>query len=215
MNMYNFKNEPVSSITHLVGASLSIIGLVFLVIISALKGNVWHIISFSIFGAALVLLYLASTLYHFFDINTKAKNVFRRIDHSMIYVLIAATYTPVCLTALRGVWGWSILVVIWTIAITGISLKSSGVMMKGGLSMISYILMGWVIVIAIFPLSKIIPLSNILWLLLGGIFYTIGASFFYFEKEEQKKIWGPHETFHIFVILGSVAHYVFVIKYLI
>src|SRR5512137_1904812 len=105
--VHDFKNEPTSSIIHLVGASLSIIGLVFLIVYGVLYGSIWHVIGFSIFGGGLLMLYLASTLYHFFDGKTITKKVFLRIDHSMIFVLIVSTYTPVCLTVIRGAWGYS------------------------------------------------------------------------------------------------------------
>lgn len=214
--IYNFKNEPTSSILHLVGAALSLIGLVFLIIIGALKGDIWHVISFSVFGVGLFLLYLASTLFHFFNNDTITKKVFERLDHSMIYVLIAATYTPVCLTALRGVFGYSIFIAIWVIAIIGISLKSTGVLKPGFWSTVLYVLMGWIIVIVIFPLIKIVHLSGVFWLLIGGIFYTIGAIFYQFDQVgSHTKIWGHHETFHVFVLLGSISHYIFVINYLV
>ena len=213
---YNFKNEPVSSLIHLIGASLSIIGLIFLIIIGALKGNTVHVVSFTIFGVGLVLLYLASTLFHYMDKDTISKKVFERLDHSMIYVLIAATYTPICLVALNNIWGYSIFGAVWTLAIVGISLKSSGVLRPGFWSTFLYVIMGWIIVIAIVPLQKIIPLKSLLWLLVGGIFYTIGA--FFYQKDQvgaRDKIWGYHETFHVLVILGSISHYIFIIKYLI
>lgn len=211
-----FKNEPTSSITHLVGAALSIMGLIVLILLGAFKGTVWHVVGFTIFGVGLVLLYSASTLYHFFNMETKTKEIFKIIDHSMIYVLIAATYTPICLTILRGAFGWTILGIVWTIAIIGIILKSLGFLKSGVFSTIIYLLMGWVIVIAVFPLLKIVHLSGFLWLLAGGIFYTVGAVFYqYDELGSHTKLWGPHETFHIFVIFGSIMHYIFIIKYLI
>lgn len=144
------------------------------------------------------------------------KKVFERLDHSMIYVLIAATYTPVCLTALRGMFGYIVFISIWIIAIIGISLKSTGVLKPSFWSTILYIVMGWIIVIVIFPLYKIVSLNGVLWLLAGGIFYTVGAVFYQFDQVgAHTKIWGYHETFHVFVLLGSISHYIFVIQYLI
>ncbi len=212
----NLKNEPTSSILHLVGASLSVVGLVALILLGAFKGTVWHVVGFTVFGVGLFLLYLASTLYHFFNDGTKAKKVFERIDHSMIYVLIAATYTPICLTILRGTMGWIILSAVWITAIVGITLKSAGVLKPGLFSTIIYVLMGWVIIAAFFPLINIIHISGFLWLLLGGIFYTVGAVFYQFDEVgSHTKAWGPHETFHVFVMLGSIMHYAFMILYLV
>ena len=213
-----FKNEPISSILHLIGALLSIAALVILIVYASLHGTAWHIIGFSIFGVALILLYTASTLFHFFKTDSKAKEVFLRIDHSLIFVLIAATYTPVCLTVLRGSWGWSIFGVVWAIALAGIVIKSCGFGIKGWFSTVIYIFMGWVMVIAIFPLLKVIPLAGFLWLLFGGIFYTVGALFFGLDvKYPRKKNWGFgfHELFHVFVMLGSFSHFWFIMNYLI
>jgi len=210
-------NEPVSSITHLVASLFSVAALVILIVFATLYGTVWHIVGFSIFGAALILLYTSSTLYHFFNVGSKAKKVYQRIDHSMIFVLIAATYTPICLTVLRGPWGWSIFGVVWTIAAVGIVLKSCGIGLKDGVSAFMYVLMGWVIVVALYPLLKAVPLSGFYWLLAGGLFYTSGVLFFSLETmfpRKRKWSFGMHEIFHIFVILGSFSHFWFVINYL-
>lgn len=213
-----FKNEPLSSLLHLIGACLSVIALIILVGYALVYGTVWHVVGFSIFGAALILLYTASTLFHFFRIGSKVKNIFLRIDHSFIYILIAATYTPVCLTVLRGPWGWSILGIVWTMAALGITLKARGIGIFGWFSTVIYVIMGWVIVVAIFPLLKVISLSGFLWLLFGGISYTVGALFFGLDiKYPRKSNWsfGFHELFHVFVMVGSFLHFWFMMNYLI
>ncbi len=210
-----FLNEPLSSLIHFIGALLSIAALIVLIALAATKGTAWHVVGFSIFGAGLILLYSASALFHFFNISTKAKRVFGRIDHSMIFVLIAATYTPICLTILRGIWGWSILGVVWAIAATGISLKSSGVMMNKWLSTSIFIGMGWIMLIATYPLLKVISFQGFLWLLIGGISYTIGAAFYVLgEKMPRKRMFDYHEIFHLFVLAGSICHFWFMIHYL-
>lgn len=204
-----YRNEPWSAIIHLIGTLLAITGLVLLVVFAAIKATAWHVVTFSIFGASMVLLYLASTLYHFFFRDKKTvKEVFRRIDHSMIFVLIAGTYTPICLVSIRGGWGWSFFGIIWALAATGISLKSSGVKMSEWFSTTLYVLMGWLIVIAVYPLSKSLPLDALILLLLGGVFYSVGAVFYYIDsKVERKKAFWLHEMFHLFVIAGTLSHF--------
>lgn len=208
-------NEPLSSLTHLIGALLSIIALVILIITAVDKGTVWHVVGFSIFGAGLILLYSASTLFHFFNRFTRTKKVFERIDHSMIFVLIAATYTPVCLTLLRGPWGWTVFGIVWAIAIAGISLKSSGVMMGKRLSTSIYVGMGWIVIIAIYPLLKLISIEAFSWLFAGGISYTVGAVFYHLgEKIPRRRMFDLHEIFHLLVLAGSFLHFWFILKYL-
>lgn len=213
---YSF-NEPLSSLTHLVGAVFSVAALVILIVYAVIYGTAWHVVSFTIFGAALVLLYTSSTLFHFFSVFSKAKTVFQRIDHSMIYVLIAATYTPLCLTVFRGAWGWSIFGVVWGLAVLGIIFKSCGIGFGSKISAILYILMGWLMVVAIYPLLKVISLAGFFWILAGGIFYTVGVLFFGLEKifpRKSKWSFGMHEIFHLFVLAGSFSHFWFVINYL-
>lgn len=213
--------DPVSGLTHAFGALASIVGLVFLIIFAAFysKEIAWDIVSFSIFGLGLILLYTFSALYHLLNIKEKASNVLRKFDHIMIYVLIAATYTPICLGPLRGGWGWSIFGVVWGLAVLGIILTSVWLKAPRWLTTGIYLAMGWTVIIAAYPMitifSELNSLGALLWLLAGGIFYTIGAVIYGFKWPPLKnKYFGFHEIFHIFVLLGSLCHYWFVIHYL-
>ena len=211
--------DPLSGLTHCIAAGLSLVGLVILIVFAAIWGNAYHVVSFTIFGTSLVLLYLFSTLYHWLNISEKGISVFRKFDHIMIYIVIAASYTPVCLTALRGPWGWSIFGVIWGFAVLGTLLSSIWIKAPRTLTTTIYIMMGWTVLIAIFPLVKAFKDANLLyalwWLVVGGIFYTIGG-IIYGLKIPKKNLgpWGFHEIFHVFIMLGSACHYWFVLHYL-
>lgn len=201
--------DHFSAISHLVGAALSVVVLIFLIVFAVKKGTAWHIVGFSIFGASLILLYTMSCIYHFFHVDSRARKVLQRIDHASIYILIAGTYTPVCLTVLRGPWGWTMLAIIWSIAIAGILIKLLH-HMHPVLSTVIYVVMGWLIAIAVIPLSHLIPFAAIVWLFVGGIFYTVGAFFYYLDHMRPYHGWfNWHDVFHILVILGSVSHVIF------
>lgn len=204
-----YKGERFNSISHLVGAALALVGLILLVVSAARQGDPWKIVSFTIYGTALLLLYTFSTLYH--SLKGTAKKVFRRLDHLAIYLLIAGTYTPFTLITLRGSWGWSIFGAIWSLAILGTMLE--WVPQKGNriLPVIIYILMGWLIVIAFRPLLQNLTLSGLLWLLIGGIFYTCGVFFYALDK----KIFHFHGIWHLFVMAGSLSHYVTILYYVV
>lgn len=207
--------EPVSGLTHLLGAVLSAVGLVLMVYYAAAKGTVWHIVSFSIFGGSLILLYTASTLYHLLNISEKGVKVLRKIDHMMIYVLIAGTYTPICLVPLRGGWGYSLLITIWGIALCGIIIKLLWFDAPRWLYTLFYLVMGWLVVIAFWPMIKTIPLGGILWLIAGGLLYTIGAIIYGTKWPPLKsKLFGFHEIFHLFVLYGSFCHFWLMFRYL-
>ena len=207
--------EPVSGLTHLIGAVLSAIGLVLMIYYAVSKGTVWHIVSFSIFGGSLILLYTASTLYHLLNISEKGVRVLRKIDHMMIYVLIAGTYTPICLIPLRGGWGYSILITIWGIAITGIIMKLLWFDAPRWLYTLFYLIMGWLIVIALWPIAKTIPIAGVLWLIAGGLLYSIGAVIYGTKWPRLKsKVFGFHEIFHLFVLYGSFCHFWLMFRYL-
>ena len=208
----------VSGLTHCIGAGLSIAGLPILVVTAALKGDAYDVVSYSIFGSGLVLLYLFSTLYHWLNISERGQNVFRKFDHIMIYILIACSYTPVCLGPLRGPWGWSIFGVVWGFAVLGTILSAIWIKAPRALTTTIYIVMGWMVVFAAYPLIKVFKDANLLysliWLLIGGIFYTIGG-IIYWKKKPKNKIYGFgfHEIFHIFVMLGSFCQYWFILNY--
>lgn len=206
-------NEPLSSVTHLIATILSIAGLSFLITLSAIRGEAAHVVGFSIFGASLVLLYLFSTLYHFLSKNHPAKVIFQILDHSAIYILIAGTYTPLVLIVLPPAWGWSMFGVIWGLAFCGVFGKIF-FRLRGCVSAFFYILMGWLIVVALVPLKEALPLEGILWLLAGGIFYTVGTIFFALDRIIKLNKWYTlHDIFHIFVMLGSFSHFWFMLKF--
>lgn len=202
-----YEGERFNSISHLIGAALALIGLVLLVVSAARQGDPWKIVSFSIYGTALLLAYTFSTLYH--SLEGKSKKVFRKLDHLAIYLLIAGTYTPFTLITLRGGWGWSVFGAVWCLAIAGIILELLPRKGPRVLPMILYILMGWLIVIAFKPLLQNLTLTGVVWLLLGGIFYTIGVLFYVFDE----RIPYFHGIWHLFVLAGSFSHYFTVFVY--
>ncbi|HVY01762.1 MAG TPA: hemolysin III family protein [Candidatus Nanoarchaeia archaeon] len=213
--LFQSDNEPLSALTHFIGILLSIAGLVLLVVYASIKGDAYMITGFSIFGASLILLYSASTIYHFISKETKAKRIFQKIDHSMIYVLIAGTYTPICIAALGGAWGWSLFGAIWFLAALGIVWKSAFKMNKI-ISTIFYVIMGWLAVIAFIPLKSQLSPGALFWLFLGGLLYTLGAVIFSIESKFKKRKWfSLHDLWHVFVMAGSFAHFWLMFKYII
>lgn len=207
------QNEPLASLTHFLGFLLSIAALVLLVIFAVMKGTVWHVVAYSIFGSSMILLYAASAWYHFVDARGDWKSTLRKLDHSMIYILIAGTYTPISLIILSGGWGWSIFGVAWALALAGIAFKISKLNFQGLKSVLFYIFMGWLVLIAFFPLLKLLPLAGWFWLILGGVCYTLGTVFFGLDKIVKRNRWfGLHEIFHLFVIAGSFCHFWLMIK---
>lgn len=216
MTIHSKQNEPMSSLTHFVGMLLAIAGLVILVVYAALRSSAWHITTFSIFGASLVLLYFVSSLYHFISWKNRFKSSLQKIDYSMIFILIAGTYTPVALIPLRGAWGWSLFGIIWGLAIVGIILKIflSDTLPRWVFSVL-YLVMGWLAVIAISPLAQALPAMGLIWLILGGVFYTVGVVFFALERFVPRTRWfGMHEIFHLFVVAGSASHFWLMYKYI-
>ena len=204
---YSPIEEKININSHAIGFILSLAASVLLVTHASLHGNVWHIVSFSIFGASLIILYMASTCYHSAK-KPELRCRLRIIDHASIYVLIAGTYTPFTLVILKGSIGWVIFGITWGLALTGIILK---VFFTGKYKLIStlmYVFMGWVIVFAIKPLINNLSLEGLLWLLSGGMAYTIGAIIY-----SIKKIKFNHAIFHVFVFIGSFSHFVAVFFY--
>ncbi|HEX5742960.1 MAG TPA: hemolysin III family protein, partial [Flavobacteriaceae bacterium] len=174
INFYNPLEEKINVITHAVGIVISIAALVLLVMFASFYGNVWHIVSFSIYGASLIALYTASTIYHSIQ-DPKWRYRFNIVDHSAIYILIAGTYTPFALVTLNGTVGWVLFGVTWGIAAIGIIFKIFFTGRFDIISTIAYVAMGWIVIFAINPLMDNLPINGIFWLFLGGIFYTIGA----------------------------------------
>ena len=215
--MGRYTREPINGFTHLGGAILSFFGLLALVIKTTLTNpSIVDISAVIIFGISLILLYSASATYHLVVASEKVISFLRRIDHSMIFVLIAGSYTPFCLIGLKGVTGWISFIIIATIAICGILFKMIWFKCPRWISTCIYIGMGWISVFLIKPLSNSIPLGGIFLLVLGGVFYTIGAIIYGIKPEALKlKKLGFHEIFHIFILLGSLCHFFALYKYVI
>lgn len=212
--------DPISGFSHLIGALLSIVGLVLLIVFASKYGEgAWDIISFSIFGAGLILLYTFSSLYHLLNLKEKATTILRKFDHIMIYILIAATYTPICLGPLRGPWGWTILGIVWGLAIVGIILTSVWINAPRLLTTAIYLAMGWTVIVAIYPIitifSSLNALRSLWWLVAGGILYTIGAIIYGLKWPHFKNpYFGFHELFHLFILFGSFCHFWFIFHYI-
>jgi len=204
---YEPKEERLNVITHAIGLVLSVVALVLLVVFASLEGTAKHIVSFSIYGASLIVLYSASTFYHYSQ-KPKLRKRLNIFDHSAIYVLIAGTYTPFTLVVLKGWVGWTIFGVSWGLAIVGIVLKLFFTGKYDKISTFAYVLMGWLIIFAIKPLVQNLPLNGLMWLLAGGIFYTVGAVLYSIKNLKYN-----HAIFHIFVLLGSFAHFIAVFFY--
>ena len=207
MERESFAEEFASTVTHGVGLLLSLAGLTVLVVLAALRGTAWHIVSCAVYGATLVLLYTASTLYH--AVRTpRAKRILRILDHGAIYLLIAGTYTPFTLVTLRGGLGWTLFGLVWGLAIVGIVFKAFHVTRFPILSTLVYLSMGWLVVIAWKPVMTLIPGGGIALLLAGGIAYSAGILFF-----ASHKLPFNHAIWHLFVLAGSVFHYAAVLLY--
>jgi hemolysin III len=202
-----YEGERFNSISHLIGAVAALAGLIVVVVIAAQQGDLWKIISFSVYGTTLFLLYTISTLYH--SLRGRAKQIFRKLDHLSIYLLIAGTYTPFTLVTLRGVWGWWLFGVIWGLAVVGMALEALPQKGNRVLSVAVYILMGWLVVVALKPLLEALPFAGFIWLLLGGLFYTGGIVFYLFDEQVRHF----HGIWHLFVLAGSVSHYLTILLY--
>jgi hemolysin III len=202
------REEIANAVTHGIGALLAIAALVLLVVFSALQGSAWHVSSFAIFGSTMVVLYVMSTLYHSLT-HIRAKKLFRKFDHMSIFLLIAGTYTPFCLTALRGWLGWTIFGIVWACAIGGIIVKAFHTGKGALISTVLYIIMGWIIIFFIRPVYETMSAEGFSFLLLGGAFYTLGAFFFIREKIPYN-----HSIWHLFVLAGSTFHFFSVLSLL-
>lgn len=206
--------DPISALTHFIGLLLAVPCAVMLVYEAYKHSTVWHVVSLAVFGITMICLYGASTIYHMLPVRESISERLRRIDHIMIFVFIAGTYTPVCLVPLRGVWGWTLLSIVWGLAIMGILLKVVWMNAPRWLSTIIYVIMGWVVLIAFYPLSKAVSAGGILLLVAGGVTYTVGAVIYGMEKPlPDFKLFGFHEVFHLFVMGGSLFHVLFMFRY--
>lgn len=212
--MSRILRDPVNGLTHCVAAALAVAGTVALLLRSLDPVRPWHIVAFSVFGGGMVLLYTASTLYHWLPLDERGIRILRRIDHSMIFISIAATYTPICLITLRGPWGWSILTVVWTIALAGILLKIFWITAPRWLSTAIYLGMGWIALVGIYPLTRNLPLAGLAWLVSGGLLYSLGAVIYARKRPDPFPGYlGFHEIFHLFVIGGSTCHFILMYRF--
>ncbi len=206
---YTVREELANSLTHGLGIALSVAGLVLMVTYSALHGDVWHVTSTAVFGASLIALYTASTLYHSFR-RAELKRVLRKFDHAAIFLLIAGSYTPFLLVSLRGAWGWSLFGVIWALAAAGITMKFWFAGRFRVVSTLIYLGMGWLVLIAFKPLLGALPRAGLVWLLAGGACYSAGTIFYL-----AKRLPYHHAIWHLFVLGGSVCHWIAVFGYVV
>lgn len=202
------RGEKFNTLTHLAGALLALVGGIVLIVLGAQSGDVWKIVSFSIYAATLLLLYTFSTLYHN-AAQGKVKTFLQKLDHNAIYLLIAGSYTPFSLVSLRGPWGWSLFGVVWGLALLGILQETLLAKKTRKLSLLIYVLMGWVAIVAVIPLVSVLSWTGFAWVAAGGVTYTLGIIFFI--NDEKFSHW--HGIWHLFVIAGSALHYCAILLY--
>lgn len=206
---WSFGEEVAHSLTHGIGLVLGFVGLVFLLILAARTGDPWRIVACAVYATTLVLLYLASTLYHALSF-TRARHVLQVLDHSAIFLLIAGSYTPFALISLRGPWGWTLLGIVWGLAIVGITAKVVFGPRWPVISTVLYIGMGWTVLVALKPLVEHVAPGGLAWLFAGGLAYTGGVVFYAWERLRYS-----HAIWHVFVLAGSACHYVAVARYVV
>lgn len=202
-----YYGEKFNAYSHLVGSVLALSGAVALIVLGALGGDVWKIVSFAIYGASLFLVYGCSTLYH--STRGKVKDFFRRLDHNVIYLLIAGTYTPFTLVSLRGPWGWSLFGTVWGLAAAGILQEFWLGKKTRSLSLAIYLVMGWIALVAVLPLLEALGWAGFAWVAAGGVIYTAGIFFYLYDQ----KFTHWHGIWHLFVIAGSAVHYFAILMY--
>lgn len=199
--------EPVNSLTHWGGAILALIGLIALLIVG--WSTPAKVISLAIYGVSLIFLFSASATYHMVRVKDKALEIFRKIDHSAIYALIAGTYTPFCVNALTGYWKWGMLITIWSLAVIGITIKVFYLNSPRWLNAVIYVIMGWISVAAAGQMLAALPTWVFVWLIIGGVIYTVGAVVYAAKLFNFKPgVFGFHEVWHIFVLLAAIAHFI-------
>ncbi|MBU0918487.1 MAG: hemolysin III family protein [Pseudomonas sp.] len=204
-----YHGERFNAWTHLVGALLACLGAIWLLALAALDGELAKIVSAAIYGLSLILLYSISTLYH--SLRGRAKVVMRKLDHLSIYLLIAGSYTPFCLVALAGPWGWTLFGIVWGLAVIGMLQEIKPRSEARVLSLVIYAVMGWIVLVAVKPLLAALGGAGFAWLLAGGICYTVGIVFFVFD--DRFRHW--HGIWHIFVMVGSLLHFIAILFYVI
>ncbi|MCQ2995101.1 hemolysin III family protein [Pseudomonas syringae] len=202
-----YYGEKFNAWSHLVGAVLALIGAVWLLAIASIQGDIWKIVSVAIYGVTLVSLYSASTVYH--SVRGRAKTIMQKVDHFSIYLLIAGSYTPFCLVTLRGPWGWTLFGVVWGLAVIGILQEIKPRSEARIMSIVIYAVMGWIVLVAVKPLIAALGTAGFTWLAAGGALYTIGIIFFAYDTRFRH--W--HGIWHLFVIAGSLLHFVAICFY--
>ncbi|HEY0286030.1 MAG TPA: hemolysin III family protein [Pseudomonas sp.] len=202
-----YYGERFNAWTHLVGAVLASIGVVWLLVIASFTGDVWKIVSVAIYGVALVLLYSASTVYH--SMRGRAKTIMQKVDHLSIYLLIAGSYTPFCLVTLRGPWGWTLFGIVWGLAVIGMLQEIKPRSEARVMSIVIYAVMGWIVLVAVKPLIAALGMTGFIWLATGGVLYTVGIIFFALDHRLRH----AHGIWHLFVIAGSLLHFVAITFY--
>jgi hemolysin III len=202
-----YYGEKFNAWTHLVGAILATIGAAWMLVVATMTGDIWKIISVAVYGVALVMLYSASTVYH--SVRGRAKVIMQKVDHFSIYLLIAGSYTPFCLVTLHGTWGWTLFGIVWALAIIGIMQEIKPRSEARVMSIVIYAVMGWIVLVAVKPLIAALGMAGFVWLALGGVLYTVGIIFFAFDT----KVRHFHGVWHLFVIAGSLLHFVAISRY--
>lgn len=207
--------RPWSAITHGIGAVLGVLATAVLAAGAVRMGDIWKLASFAIYGLSMTALYTASTLYHCVNTTVAGRVALRKLDHASIYFLIAGSYTPVCLIALRGAWGWTLFGIIWALAIAGLVMSLTWINCPRIVTSTVYIAMGWLAVFAIYPLWQALGFRGVSWLLAGGILYTVGGVLYALKwPGRDNPRFGCHEVFHVFILLGSIAHFVLMFRVL-
>ena len=204
-----YPGERFNAWTHLCGALLALSGAIWLIVTAAASGDALKTASVTVYGLTLVTLYSISTVYH--SVRGRVKRVLRKLDHLSIYLLIAGSYTPFCLISLRGAWGWSLFGIVWTLAAIGMAQEIKPRSEARVLSLVIYAVMGWIVLVAIKPLLASLGLAGFLWLAAGGVLYTVGIVFFAFDQRFRH--W--HGIWHLFVIAGSLAHFIAILFYVV
>lgn len=202
-----YAGERFNAWTHLAGAWLALVGAIVLVVLAAAAGDAWKVVSMSVYGVTLVLLYSVSTLYH--SLRGRAKVILRKLDHLSIYLLIAGSYTPFCLVTLRGAWGWSLFAIVWSLAVIGMLQEIRPRSEARVMSLVIYALMGWIVLAAVIPLLDALGVAGFAWLAGGGVLYTVGIVFYAYDSRFRH--W--HGIWHLFVLGGSMLHYFAVLYY--
>ncbi|NWA29353.1 hemolysin III family protein [Pseudomonas gingeri] len=204
-----YHGERLNAWTHLVGAVLACIGAIWLLVVASLDGSPWKIVSVAIYGVTLMLLYSVSTVYH--SVRGRAKVIMQKVDHLSIYLLIAGSYTPFCLVTLRGPWGWTLFGIVWGLAVIGMLQEIKPRSEARILSIVIYAVMGWIVLVAVMPLLAALGTAGFVWLATGGALYTLGIIFFALDHRLRH----AHGIWHLFVIAGSVLHFVAIFWYVI